>query len=69
MVISRFVNLQNTNVLMKNGTPACNEKKYQFIIDNLPQYLMVPDMTLSKLDTHSLKLVKNSTIWIWMWRV
>lgn len=40
-----------------NRKPSCNEKKYKFIIDNLPPYLMLPEMTLSKLEAHLLKLV------------
>jgi len=37
--------------------PSCNEKEYGFIIDNLPPHLMVPEMILSRLEAHLLKLV------------
>ena len=37
--------------------PSCNEKEYEFRIDNLPSHLMVPEMNLSKLEAHLLKLI------------
>ena len=37
-----------TRGITNNRTPSYNEKKYEFIIDNLPPYLMVPKITLSK---------------------
>ena len=46
-----------TKSLKKNVIPSCNEKKFNFIIENLPKYLLTPQMTLSKLEAHLLKLV------------
>ena len=46
-----------TRGITNNRTPSYNEKKYEFIIDNLPPYLMVPEITLSKLKAYMLKKV------------
>ena len=45
------------NALKKNRIPPCNEKKYKFLIDNLPGDLLVAGKSLSKLEAHLLKLV------------
>ena len=45
------------NALKKNRIPSCNEKKYKFLIDNLPEDFLVPGKSLSKLEAHLLKLV------------
>ena len=37
------------NAIKKHKIPLCNEKKFKFLIGNLPQNFLTPENTLSKL--------------------
>ena len=45
------------NTIKRDKIPPCNELTYKFIIPNLPDEYLTPEMTLSKLESHLLKLV------------
>merc|ERR1711989_239703 len=42
---------------IKKKIPPCNEKSKKFMIDNLPEEFLTEEMSLSKLESHLLKLV------------
>ena len=43
--------------LKKNKIPPCNEISKKFMIDNLPEQFLTEEMSLSKLESHLLKLI------------
>merc|ERR1711867_139760 len=45
------------NTIQKNRIPPCNEKSYNFMIDKLPEKFLTEEMSLSKLESHLLKLI------------
>merc|ERR1712066_930638 len=45
------------NIIKKNKIPPCNEISKKFMIDNLPKELLTEQMSLSKLESHLLKLI------------
>merc|ERR1712243_259304 len=45
------------NTIKKNRIPPCNEKSYNFMIDKLPEKFLTEKMSLSKLESHLLKLI------------
>merc|ERR1711962_519912 len=44
-------------IIKKNKIPPCNEKIKKFIIDKLPEEFLTEKMSLSKLESHLLKLI------------
>merc|ERR1711955_91419 len=45
------------NIIKKNEIPPCNEISKKFMIDNLPEEFLTEKMSLSKLESHLLKLI------------
>ena len=45
------------NIIKKNKIPPCNEISKKFMIDNLPEQFLTEEMSLSKLESHLLKLI------------
>merc|ERR1712041_18664 len=45
------------NSIKKNKIPPCNEKIKKFMIDKLPEEFLTEEMSLSKLESHLLKLI------------
>merc|ERR1711954_479226 len=45
------------NIIKKNKIPPCNEISKKFMIDNLPEEFLTEKMSLSKLESHLLKLI------------
>ena len=45
------------NSIKKNKIPPCNEKIKKFMIDKLPEEFLTEKMSLSKLESHLLKLI------------
>merc|ERR1712089_55148 len=45
------------NIIKKKKIPPCNEKSKKFMIDNLPEQFLTEEMSLSKLESHLLKLI------------
>merc|ERR1712240_462506 len=45
------------NIIKKNKIPPCNEISKKFMIDNLPKEFLTEEMSLSKLESHLLKLI------------
>merc|ERR1712112_718841 len=45
------------NIIKKNKIPPCNEIIKKFMIDNLPEEFLTEKMSLSKLESHLLKLI------------
>merc|ERR1712180_547023 len=44
-------------IIKKKKIPPCNEKNKKFMIDNLPEQFLTEEMSLSKLESHLLKLI------------
>merc|ERR1712112_735354 len=44
-------------IIKKNKIPPCNEISKKFMIDNLPEEFLTEEMSLSKLESHLLKLI------------
>merc|ERR1712112_159628 len=44
-------------IIKKKKIPPCNEKIKKFMIDNLPEQFLTEEMSLSKLESHLLKLI------------
>ena len=44
-------------IIKKNKIPPCNEISKKFMIDNLPEQFLTEEMSLSKLESHLLKLI------------
>merc|ERR1712243_472522 len=45
------------NIIKKNKIPPCNEISKKFMIDKLPEKFLTEKMSLSKLESHLLKLI------------
>merc|ERR1712121_169889 len=45
------------NIIQKNRIPPCNEISNNFMIDKLPEKFLTEEMSLSKLESHLLKLI------------
>merc|ERR1712240_555267 len=45
------------NTIQKNRIPPCNEISNNFMIDKLPEKFLTEEMSLSKLESHLLKLI------------